>query len=643
MKFIFNSARAGRLVLWLALSAAACGRANAPTPAAADGGDAQRVVSLLDYIGGDYALAVRDGVVLSEAEYQEQVTFAADARRLGAEVLARSGLADAGLGQTLAEVEARVAARAPSAEVASACQSAREQVVARFGLDTMPGERPSLERAQTLYAEACAACHGARGDARTERAAQLDPPPASFTDPERLRDLSPYRVYNALTFGVPGTAMASFDALSPADRWSLSFYVFRLGHAEGPARGPVAMALGDLASRSDSEVLAALRSEGHPDPSAGLAWARRESAFREVPAGVGIDRTRRLLGQGLRAYGQGQVAEADRLVLDAYLQGFEPLEPRLRGRDPQGTAAVEAGFRDVRAAMARRDADALEEVAAILEQRLRALDGERRAVVPALAAFLIYSREGIEAALLVGALLAGLRRLKREDATAWVHAGWLLALPAGLLTWWLSARAVALGAQRRELMEALVSLLAALVLFSVSFWLISKVESRRWLDYLRRQVEVTLDRRNFLVLAGLSFLAVYREAAETVLFTQALLLEAEGQARQVWLGAALGLAAVASAALLLGRAMGRLPLRPFFAVSGALLCMLAIAFAGSGIYALVAAGYLSPRPVAIPAVPWLGIHPDLSALLVQLTIVSVVVAAGLLSLRRPAAATAPEK
>ena len=129
------------------------------------------------------------------------------------------------------------------------------------------------------------------------------------------------------------------------------------------------------------------------------------------------------------------------------------------------------------------------------------------------------------------------------------------------------------------------------------------------------------------MLAGLSFLAVYREAAETVLFTQALLLDAEGQRGQVWAGAAAGLVAVAASRLLMARTVQRLPIGPFFAVSGALLCALAISFAGSGIYELVAAGYLPPRPVSFPEVPWMGIHPDLTGLLVQLAIVAVVAGA----------------
>jgi high-affinity iron transporter len=174
------------------------------------------------------------------------------------------------------------------------------------------------------------------------------------------------------------------------------------------------------------------------------------------------------------------------------------------------------------------------------------------------------------------------------------------------------------------------------VLFSVSFWLISKAESRHWTGYLRERLESSLTRRRLLLLAGVSFLAVYREAAETVLFTQALLLDAEGRRSEVWAGAAAGVVAVVAIAVTMGRAALRLPLGPFFAVSGALLCALAIAFAGSGIYELVSAGYLTPRPVSFPEVPWMGIHPDLTGLLVQLAIVGVVAAAALLTLwKRP--------
>jgi high-affinity iron transporter len=600
--------------------------------------DAQRLVALLDYVAADYGGAVADGKVVSPDEYAEQGRFITDAREIAQEL---SGAADDPLVRQVDGVAALVASKAAAGQVAAACRAAREAAVTRFGLQTAPPARPSLERARALYAQACAACHGEAGDARVEAATRLDPPPADFTDAERLGALSPFRAYNAISFGVPGTGMPSYESLSVDERWELSFYVFKLGHAGRPPAGPVAIPLSDLSARTDAELLDALRGDATREAGPALTWLRVEAPFREPPAGAGIERTRGLVRQALATYRTGAARDADRLVLDAYLQGFEALEPQLRARDAGGTTAVEAGFRELRAAIAQGHAEAVQARAQALDRALARFNDEGRAAMPALAGFLIYFREGIEAALLVGALLAGLRRLGRPDAARWVHAGWIAALPAGALTWWVLERVIAAGPQYRELMEALIALAAAAVLFSVSFWMISRVESRHWLLYLRGRLERGLQRKNLFVLAGLSFLAVFREAAETVLFTQALLLDAGSQRAQVLLGCALGAVTVFGVAVAMTRAAVKLPLGPFFAVSGLLLCALAVSFAGTGVYALVASGHLSPRPVNVPEVPWMGIYPDLSGLLVQAAIVAVVAGGGLLTLRRRRAEAAP--
>jgi high-affinity iron transporter len=405
--------------------------------------------------------------------------------------------------------------------VTRACRAAREASVARFGLKTVPSARPSLERAQALYAQSCQVCHGERGDADTERARELEPRPASFRDPERLAMLSPYRVYNALTFGVPGTGMAAFDALSPAERWDLAFFVFRLGHDGRKAARAAAVPLPELATRTDLELLAALRAGAAPAPAEALAHLRHDAPFSQPPTAAGLAQARALVAGAVAAFSAGREADAQRLAIDAYLQGFEPLEPQLRARDAAGTLAIESAFRDLRVALAGTDRAAVEARGEALSALLaRVGEAEGRPLVPFVASAVIYFREGIEAALLVGALLAGLRKLGRPDAAAYVHRGWLLALPAGVLTWWLFDRVLALGVARRELLEASVALAAAAVLFSVSFWMISKAESRRWMAYLRRSVEASLSRRSLALLSGLAFMAVYREAAETVLFTQ---------------------------------------------------------------------------------------------------------------------------
>ena len=632
---------AGAFLLLCAATFAACDRAPAPSSADAivivDGGDAQRLVALVDYVGSDYALAVENGAVKSAPEYEEQLRFVRDARAMAGTLLGTAAAGDP-LIPALDRLVVLVESKAAPAEVAAACRAAKEEAVGRFGLRTTPTERPSLPRAEELYKQSCATCHGDTGAGDTERAKQLDPQPVSFQDPDRRSVLSPYRVYNTLTFGIPGTAMASFaDSMTPAERWSLAFYVFRLGHAGGPPPKPehhAAVPLADMAIRSDAEMLQVLRRERHPAPEDALRFVRREAAFTEPATGVGIDRTRLLLRNAVAAFEAGRGRDSDRLVLDAYLQGFEPFEPRLRGRDPQGTADIERAFHVLRSAIQGGDRAATRAAHRQLDERLAAVSGSRAAVLPFVAAFVIFLREAIEAALLVGALLTGLGKLGRRDARRYIHLGWIAALPAGLATWYVADRVLAVSARERELLEAAVALLAAAVLFSMSFWLISKVESRRWIAYLKRSLERTLTTRNVATLALVSFLAVYREAAETVLFTQALLLDSPHAAGEVWTGAAAGLAAAGIIAFVATRTVVRLPISGFFAVSSVLLCVLSISFAGSGINALVSGGYLPPRPITFPEIPWLGIYPDVTSLAVQALILLVIAGAGLLSFRR---------
>ncbi len=638
MKSIFSS-----WALPFVAAAALCA-ARPACAAGADGGDPQRLVTILDYISTDYAGAVAHGAVTSALEYDEQKGFIATAMQLARDV---SGGADDPLSVRVTGIGARIDALAEAGEVARLCREARDEVVARFDLATAPAERPSLPAASTLFAEACAACHGKTGDGNTALAATLDPRPANFRDPERLAVLSPYRVFNTLTFGVPGTGMASYDALTPAERWSLAFYVFRLAHAGERAQGAAGVRLSDLARATDADLQQRLATElPGAEVAPAVAFLRSEAPFIEPPAAAGIAMARKHLGLAATAYAAGRKGDAERALVDAYLQGFEPLEPKLMAKDPRIVPRIETEFGGLRRALAASvSPNSFARQVESLDAQLEAADSGRvRAMAPFLSAFLIVFREGIEAALLVAALLAGARRLGRADAARMIHVGWLLALPAGVVTWWAFERLLHLGAERRELMEALVALAAAAVLFSVSFWMISKAESRHWLAYLRRNLEATLSRRNLWLVAGLAFLAAYREVAETVLFLQAILLEAGGAAGRTWAGAAAGLGLAFVCAWLMNRAIGRLPLGAFFGVSGVLLCLLAISFAGAGMYTLVASGYVKARPVPFPEVPWMGIHPDLTSLLLQFAIAATIAAGAWLTFaRRPAAAASAVK
>lgn len=593
-----------------------------------DGSDGQRLVALIDYVAADYGGAVSEGEIISAFEYEEQLGFLE-----AAAALARSAEADAldraAIEGRITSLQTAVRAKAESNEVATLGRSAREEVVSRLGLVTMPRSRPRLARAETLYQESCVPCHGSDGLAQTEVAAQLEPRPTSFKDAERRPTLSPYRVYNALTLGVPGTAMPGFEALSSAERWDLAFYVLRLGYENEPERGPVSLTLADLSVRSNEDVLASLNALGHPVPAQGLVFARREAPFSEAPLGLGIDQTRAMVRRAASLGVSGRTEEADRVILDAYLQGFEPLEAQISARDPNRTRSVEIAFREFRAALVGGNPASIEKEALVLDELISRTTETGGTTLPFIAAFIIYFREGIEAALLVGALLGGVKKLGRPDASRAIHLGWIGALFAGGLSWLLFSKLVAIAPSQRELIEAIIGLLAAVVLFSVSFWMISKAESRKWMAFLNDQMNRGLNTGRVWSFAGVAFLAVFRECAETILFTEALLIEAVGQTGPVIAGALLGLACVVLIAVAVQNAFKRLPMPVFFGVSGFLLSLLAIAFAGSGVTALIAAGVLRPHPISIPSVPLLGIHGDLGSLAVQLTLVLLLAGAAL--------------
>jgi high-affinity iron transporter len=606
--------------------------ASSPAPLeradVADPNDGPRLVSLLDYVSSDYGGAVSKGVVLSSYEYEEQLGFLEAATALVPKA-SRTAEDTAVLKERVGALRAAVLAKQEASVVAALGRAAREEVVSRLGLLTTPRNRPSLKNAQSLYAQSCVPCHGSDGLGKTETAAALDPRPTSFKDPERRQALSPYRIFTALTLGVSGTAMPAFESLTPTERWDLAFYVMRLSHEGEKAEGPLAMTLADLAVRSDAEVLASLRASGNSSPEAALVFARRESTFSEAPLGLGVDQTRSMVKKAASLGATGHLAEADRVVLDAYLQGFEPLEAQISAHDPNRTQSVEIAFRDLRAALVGGNPALIQKQAGVLDELLSRTGSPGSDSLPFVAAFIIYFREGVEAALLVGALLGGVRKLGRVEAAKAIHVGWTSALLAGVISWFLFSRLIAIAPSQRELVEAVIGLLAALVLFSVSFWMISKAESRKWMAFLKDQMNRGVSSGRVWSFAGLAFLAVYRECAETILFTEALLIEAVGSTWPVYAGALTGIVAVVLVALLVRNAFQRLPLPVFFGASGFLLSLLAVAFAGSSMSAFVAAGYLAPRPIAFPSVPMLGIHPDLWSLAVQAILVLLLAVAAI--------------
>ncbi len=256
-----------------------------------------------------------------------------------------------------------------------------------------------------------------------------------------------------------------------------------------------------------------------------------------------------------------------------------------------------------------------------------------------LQSFGILLREGLEALLLCTALAAATVKAGSSGGPRAIWRGAALAIVASLITAWVVDGVLGVTPASREAVEGLTMLLAAAVLFYVSYWLLSKLEVQRWMAYLRRKIGKA---ENLWAIGAVAFLAVYREGVETVLFYEAL--AGIGGPMPIWGGMAAGALVLAGIGVAIFRFGMRLPLRPLFAVTGGLLYLMAFIFTGQGVHELQEAGWLAETALGeLPRVAALGIYPTVQTVSAQLALIGLAVAAAAILLwRTRSAAELPE-
>ena len=539
---------------------------------------ARRVVGATSLAAKEYALGVASGGgrIVQLEEVEEARLFLARARQ---EVAALPEGVRAAADSQLAVIAGLLETLAPPATVIQHADALTRAVAASVGgaLDPTPRRPPSLARGRTVYAEQCAFCHGDEGRGDGPQAhALVGPRPANLADPAVMGDAMPMDVYRRVALGVPGTAMPPYeDLLSEEDRWAVTSFVLTLQHG----------------GSATAAAFAAIRRQ----LDSALVHRSTEEAF------------------------------------EAYL-AFEQVEADLRVQAPDLARALEADFATLRARIGTAGAGALDS----LRGRLRAgLERAERAVSdrpPPAALFgqsvLLMVREGFEAILILAALLAFLTKAGAPERRRDVARGALWAVAASLGTWVLVEWLLRISAAQREALEGATMLLATLVLFGVSYWLLSKIESARWTAFVRRRMAGALARGSGLALASVAFLAVYREGLETILFYQALFASAGAGAPAVVAGMVAGALALAALYVAIERFGLRLPTRPFFALTSAVLYYMAFVFAGKGVAELQGAGLIGISPLDwAPRVPALGVYPTVESLALQGVLLAAAVVA----------------
>ena len=586
---------------------------------------ASQALHLIDYIGADYPPTVENGKVIDETEYREQLEFLTVLKGLIEGLPERPERAE--LARGVNALQAAIEKREDGTAVAREARQLGARLAVAYEVSQAPAITPDPTRGAPLYAQHCSVCHGETGAGDGPASLGMTPPPANLRDVQRLDRLSLYAIYNTLGLGVEGTDMPSFaDQLDERQRWDLATYIAGLSADPAAAKADKTYNLADLARQTPNEVLAA---EGPEATATFRAQRAQPPQVKRGPAQL-LDYTSATLDKSLAAYRAGDREQAYDLSVAAYLEGFELVESSLDNVDANVRKNTEKALMAYRQSL--QDGLPIEQVEkrldaakALLKESAGLLGSDGLSwTLSYISGLLILLREGLEAILVLAAILAFLRNTGQQSAVRSVNIGWGLALVAGLATWALAAYVIDVSGAQRELLEGCTALFASVMVLWLGVWMHDRRHAAAWQDYIKSSLVSGGGRFGFAILA---FFSVYRELFEVILFYETLWLQAGPAGHNAVLaGGATALVLLMGLAWIILRGSAKLPLALFFSINAALLCALSVVFAGHGVKALQEAGIFGTRPVAFFDFDWLGIHADAYSLAAQaVAIVAIIV------------------
>lgn len=598
-------------------------------PLKANDQNARMMVHLLDYIAVDYSMAVNQGEIVNTAEFAEMQEFANTINTL-------SSSAPATVKSDIEVLKQLIADKASQEKVSSVATSIKQKIISSYQLEIAPKRWPDLDNGRQLYALQCKSCHGENGFGDGLLSIGLEPQPTNFHAPDKANGLSPFQAYNTIRLGVDNTAMRAFDELSDDEIWDLAFYVLSLPHTASEVNLDdqeigIKIDLEKLASRSNNEFMESLQTSANSEELiSALRLYPKEIA--EKSQGDYLHQAIALLRKSDKAYQTGDISKARTLALTAYLEGVEPVEIQLRANDASFSAKLEGQLAKVRSAIEGGLSPKVvsSEINTGIELINTAKGKLKDKSISAWLAFLLSSsiilREGLEAFLVVITMLSIIRAIKLPKATKYVHAGWISAITLGILMWIGAGHLFNFSGAERELMEGFIALFAVAILLYLGFWMHSKSEAGKWQAYVRDKIQKLAQTENMLGLAFLSFIVVFREAFESVLFLSALSLEV-GDSKQFAFGGGIifAFALLLVISVLIMRYSKKLPITKLFKYSAIIISALAVILTGKGLNAIQEAGHI---PISVLPFDFrldaLGFYPTWETSLGQFFILALV-------------------
>ena len=245
-------------------------------------------------------------------------------------------------------------------------------------------------------------------------------------------------------------------------------------------------------------------------------------------------------------------------------------------------------------------------------------------------AFLILIREGLEALLVVAAVIAYLVKSGNERFTRWIYLGVVAGLAGSGLVAVLFTFLFGGSGPIQEISEGVCALIATLMLLWTSNWMLNKSSVEAWNNYIRNKTEAAVAGAQSKVesgqglglgmiasLAMLSFLAVFREGAETVIFYESIYSMSQ-DAHGMWVGGLAAAAVLIVIFLILRFTSVKIPIGPFFLVTSIVMAVLVVIFAGGGIHALIEGDLIEGTYLStVPTNDWIGLYPYVETITAQ--------------------------
>ena len=556
----------------------------------------KKVVMMLDILTKEYKLAIKNGTVVNPAEYEESRIFLEQSFERYQTIIGympNSKNAEA-LKKKFTGLRAAIKNKYDPSEITISANAISSQLLKELGIEIskLPTRAINIENGKTIFRANCTICHGLTGGGDGPLSSKIDPAPAVLSDPKVTGNehSTAYDNFQVISVGVANTLMMAWSEILPEDDlWDVTYYIRTFSNKN--LELPVVTTTIDTDGTSGST----------------------KQAIADIV---------RVLNLSIKAFKVDEVEKSAEMAFDAYLS-YETIETGLVTKNKELGLRLESSFGRLRAEIKRgADLDHVEKInqniQSDLQEAQKILELKVGFTGLFLQSFSIIVREGFEAILIVAALIAFLVKSRNKEKVKIVYQGVTLGIIASFLTAYIIHEVLNISMANQELLEGWIMLVAVVVLFWVSYWLLTKIETQKWQSYITGKMTQAITTGNVFALGMVAFLAVYREGFETVLFYKALYLYAGEISNGIIPGFLVGCVFLAVMFFLINKIGVKVPIKWFFGFTSVLLYFMAFTFMGKGIHELQMGEAVSLTAAEFaPEISWLGMYPTWETFIAQ--------------------------